>query len=70
MGKTRDKNLASPTSPPTRQSAREPRWVAWSNDGSKIVARGDTLEGAREAAHAAGEADPIIEPIQPRARLA
>ena len=49
---------------------REPDWVAWTNDGSRPLARAATFEEAREAARALGEPDPILEPAQIRGRQA
>jgi hypothetical protein len=73
MSKTPSKNgggqAAGQPRRPTRV-AREPEWVAWTNDGSRILAKGATLEAARDAARALGEPDPILEPAQIRARLA
>ena len=48
----------------------EPKWIAWSGDLSKVVAKGATLEAARDAARALGESEPVLEPVQRRARLA
>ena len=42
------------------------QWIAWFNDGERIVAKGDSFEAAR----AAGEPDPIVEPAPLPYRLA
>ncbi len=77
MNKTRAKKVPSPPAgqPPqsaapktTHRKRREPDWVAWSNDGSTQLATAETLEAAREAAQALGEPDPLLEPVQLRAR--
>jgi hypothetical protein len=52
------------------ESRRSATWRAWSNDGARIVATGPSFETARDAARASGEADPIVEPIPRRGRLA
>jgi hypothetical protein len=49
---------------------RRPRWIAWSNDGERIVAKGDSFENARQAAREKGEPDPIVEQVTVRARRA
>ena len=36
-------------------------WVAWSEDGLRIVAYAPTLVEAEELAHAVGEPDPIFQ---------
>lgn len=41
--------------------ARPARFLAWSNDGERIVATGRSFERARRAARAKGEPDPIVE---------
>ena len=47
-----------------------PRWVAWSNDGARVVAGGGSFEEARAAARALGEPDPIVEQDPAKARRA
>jgi hypothetical protein len=37
------------------------RWIAWSADGLRIVASGETLKDAEVAASQAGESEPIFE---------
>ncbi len=46
------------------------QWVAWSNDGTRVVARGESFEEARSAARAQGEPDPIVEQDPIKARRA
>lgn len=41
------------------------KWVAWSSDGSRIVASGGSLKETVAAAKSAGEADPAFEWIPP-----
>ena len=49
---------------------RPARWVAWSNDGARVVARGASFEEARAAARTLGEPDPIVEHDPVRSRRA
>jgi hypothetical protein len=37
------------------------KWIAWSADGLRIVAHGDTLDECEMAAEKAGEQDPSFE---------
>jgi hypothetical protein len=37
------------------------KWIAWSADGLRIVAHGDTLDECEQAAHNAGEHQPSFE---------
>jgi len=37
------------------------KWIAWTFDGTRIVAHGDTLDECEEAADKAGEKDPRFE---------
>jgi hypothetical protein len=39
------------------------RWIAWSPDGLRIVAAGDSFEGAERAAAAAGFPDVAVEHV-------
>ncbi len=41
------------------------RWVAWTSDGRRIVAAGETPEAVRDAAERAGEARFILDWIPP-----
>lgn len=41
------------------------KWLAWSADGLRIVAHGDTLDECRAAATTAGEIDPCFEKSPP-----
>ena len=78
MHKTRPKNVGLPAGArrPRSEAARkvekqrEPQWAAWTSDLSRIVAYGATLEEARDSARALGEAEPALEPVQSRHRLA
>jgi hypothetical protein len=45
------------------------KWVAWSSDGMRIVAAGDTIVEAERLAAEAGEPKPILERHPGRARL-
>src|SRR5260370_41643486 len=36
------------------------KWIAWNQEGTRIVASGQTLQEAIEAAAKAGESDPIL----------
>jgi hypothetical protein len=49
---------------------RLPQFLACSNDGERVVARGHSFEAARRAAHAKGEPDPIVEQAPNKARRA
>jgi len=42
------------------------KWVAWSLDGSRIIAHGETLDACEEAANRAGETELRFEKV-PRA---
>ena len=42
------------------------KWVAWNADETKIIASGDSYDEAFDAAHAAGECDPVLAKV-PRA---
>ena len=46
------------------------RWAAWSNDGTRVIARAWSLESARQAARDRGEPDPIVEPVPNPSRRA
>ena len=74
MSKARPKPIGTPglgrSRRPAASSRGEPRWAAWSSDLSRIIATGDTIEEARDAARALGEIEPALEPVQHRARLA
>lgn len=37
------------------------KWIAWSSNGTRIVAHGDTLDACEKAAAKAGEKDPSFE---------
>jgi hypothetical protein len=37
------------------------KWIAWSSDGTRIVAYGDTFDECERAAEKAGEKDPSFE---------
>jgi hypothetical protein len=37
------------------------KWIAWSSNGTRIVAHGDTLDECEKAAEKAGEKDPSFE---------
>jgi hypothetical protein len=39
------------------------KWIAWSKDGTRIVASGRTVQEVVDAAAAAGEADPIFNKV-------
>ena len=45
------------------------KWVAWSSDGMRIVAAGETIDEAERLAAEAGEPEPIFERHPGRARL-
>jgi hypothetical protein len=70
MNKTRPERSGSPAPATTGRRSGELERVAWSNDGTRALATGATLEAAREAAKALGEPDPILEPAQRNARIA
>lgn len=64
-----------PTSAETNRPQRQPvpvelggKWLAWSADGLRIVAHGDTLDECELAAEKAGEKDPSFERT-PRANV-
>ena len=44
------------------------KWIAWDDDGLKIVASGDTLEQVREQARSAGVKLPALEFVPPSDR--
>jgi hypothetical protein len=39
------------------------KWIAWTNDGSQIVAHGDTLDECERAAAEVGEKTPRFEKV-------
>ena len=41
------------------------KWIAWDDEGVKIVASGDTVEEAKALATAAGVVTPILEKAPP-----
>ena len=41
------------------------KWIAWTLDGSRIVAHGDTLDACERAAAKAGEENPRFEKVPP-----
>lgn len=50
--------------PPPRQAVPAElggKWIAWSSNGSRIIAHGDTLDECEKAAAKAGEQDPSFE---------
>jgi hypothetical protein len=50
--------------PPKRQAVPKElggKWIAWSSNGTRIVAHGDTLDECEKAAAKAGERDPSFE---------
>jgi hypothetical protein len=44
------------------------KWIAWNSTQTRIVASGDSLPAVRQAAHAAGEEEPIFAKA-PRANI-
>ena len=57
---------------PSPRPHREPvpvelggKWIAWSADGLRIVAHGETLDDCERAAELAGERDPSFERTPP-----
>lgn len=56
------------TPDPTQRPKRQPvplelggKWVAWSSDGLRIIAHGETLDECETAAEQTGEAEPSFE---------
>jgi hypothetical protein len=68
MSTTRPRKIGLP--PSERGGPAGPVFLAWSNDGTRVVAEGNSFDGAREAALAKGETNPIIEQEPIKARWA
>lgn len=41
------------------------QWIAWSADGLRIIAHGETLPECKQAAQASAEADPCFQKVPP-----
>jgi hypothetical protein len=52
--------LSPPQTPPVVPVEYAGRWIAWSRDGTRIVASGTTLDEAVQAAANAGEQEPVF----------
>lgn len=63
VGRVLSKKLERPETVPFELTGK---WVAWTADGLRIVAHGETATAARDAALLAGVRDPVCEWI-PRA---
>jgi hypothetical protein len=41
------------------------KWIAWNEEGTKIIASGENPRKVRQEAIAVGETDPILETVPP-----
>ena len=54
-----------PASRPVVPKELAGKWIAWNQQGTKIIASADDIRAARDKATAAGERDPIVDWVPP-----